>query len=49
MLFQEETESVYFADGDSGHDTTQLSSLERHRMLWDSIYCDDKWVGEIVR
>jgi hypothetical protein len=49
LAFQEETDHVHFAEGDSGHDTTQLSSPERHSMLWDSIFCDYKWVDEIVR
>lgn len=49
IAFQWETENVHFAEGDNGQDTTQLSNLERHMVLWDSIFCDYKWVNEIVR
>ncbi|KAH8726660.1 hypothetical protein GQ44DRAFT_725858 [Phaeosphaeriaceae sp. PMI808] len=49
MAFQRETESKLFDEGNNRHDATQLSNRARHKMLWDTIFCDYKWIDEIVR
>jgi hypothetical protein len=50
LAFQRETENEHLVERDNNrHDTTHLSNRERHRMLWDTIFVDYKWIDEIVR
>ena len=49
IAFQPGTENAQSAQGDNRFAAIQLSNRERHTILWDSIFCDYKWIEEIVR
>lgn len=49
MAFEPETGNAQFVEGDNRPVVTQLSNRERYTILWDSIFCDYRWIEEIVR
>src|SRR5437762_1100225 len=47
--FQLDAEKSHSPNGENIPNPAKLSDQERHRMLWDCIFCNYQWINDIVQ